>query len=430
MKFAATAPEVASMRNNPYSFAVGRSSALSLAILLLAATALARGGTEIILHEFAGRSGGLNPNSSLIMDTAGNLYGTTWAGGWGPCSEGCGKAFKLTPNGSGYAESVVYAFQGSATGDGQNPWGALTADAAGNLYGVTQKGGMASSSCGPYGCGTVFELTPGASGKWTETVLYRFAYSDGVNPTGKLIFDSAGNLYGVTLKGGLNLGGVLFELSPSAGTWTQKILYSFVGPYGMKGSQPVGIIFDGAGILYGVTALGGVGGAGVVFQFAGGLTVIHTFSDTKGTNLQTPTGGLIFDAAGNLYMTMSRGDHGGAGVVELSPSNGTFTTHNLYSFAGPQVQQPYEGLVFDPAGNLYSASSVGGNSACSEGCGFVYKLTPGSPHWTATKLASMNFADGAEPVGGVILDSKGNVYGVTFQGGGAKSAGLVFEVTP
>ena len=144
MKFTATVPEVASMRNNPYSFAVGRSSALSLVILLLAATALARGATEIVLHDFVGRSGGLNPSSALILDTAGNLYGTTAAGGWGPCGGGCGKVFKLTPNGSGYTESLVYAFQGSATGDGQNPWGALTADAAGDLYGVTQKGGQNS----------------------------------------------------------------------------------------------------------------------------------------------------------------------------------------------------------------------------------------------------------------------------------------------
>lgn len=405
---------------------------LSLAILLLAATTFAYGGTEIVLHNFGGGTDGAYPASALIFDTAGNLYGTTTSGG----TARFGTVFKLTPNNGGFTESVIYAFLGSAMNDGSYPQGALTADSAGNLYGVTSNGGNRD-------CGTVFKLTPGSNGTWTESVLYSFcasgANSDGSSPTGKLIFDSAGNLYGVTDLGGTHNGGVVFELTPSAGTWIETVLYSFHAAGHLDGYRPSGIIFDSAGNIDGVTLFGGTqyyNGAGVVFQLVqsspGHWTekVIHTFGIYKGTNLQTPTGGLIFDAAGNLYMTMGRGGRGGAGIVELSPSGGGFTAHKLYSFAGTQILQPYEGLVFDSAGNLYSASNIGGSSACSgEGCGFVYRLTPGSTHWTATKLTSMNFADGANPVGGVILDSKGNVYGVTFAGG-AKHGGVVFEITP
>jgi hypothetical protein len=153
--------------------------------------------------------------------------------------------------------------------------------------------------------------------------------------------------------------------------------------------------------------------------------VIHRFS-INGTNLQTPTGGLIFDPAGNLYMTMARGGRGSAGVFELSPgSGGTFTGHEVYSFPGPQGVQPYEGLVFDATGNLYSASFDGGAKCGGGDCGFVYKLSPGSSHWTASKLAIMHGRNGANPTGGVIFDSQGNLYGATYLGGTNKAKGGV-----
>lgn len=202
----------------------------------------------------------------------------------------------------------------------------------------------------------------------------------------------------------------------------------------MSGSEPTGIIFDGSGNLYGVTEFGGtesVNGAGVVFQLieSAGVwapKVLHRFPVT-GTSPQTPTGGLIFDASGNLYMTMARGGNGGSGVFKLNPATGA--TETLFSFKGPQILQPYEGLVFDTAGNLYSSSDVGGGNCENGGCGFIYKLSPGASHWTSTLLATLNGGNGAYPEGGVVLDSAGNIYGTAFSGGSGKD-GVVFEITP
>jgi len=424
------------MRKKYVSFAVGWSATLSLAILLLAATALAHDSTEIVLHNFGAGSDGVNPDSSLIFDTAGNLYGTTYGGGTGSCGGGCGTVFELTPNGGGFTESVIYNFQGATNNDGAYPLGALTADAAGNFYGVTYAGGH-------HDCGTVFELTPGSGGGWTESVLYSFCANgsefDGSGPTGKLVFDASGNLYGVTQSGGHGGGGVVFQLMFSSGTWTEKVIKGFPRIGHLGGNQPVGIIFDSAGNLYGVTTFGGTrgyNGAGIVFELVqsqGQWTgkVIHRFG-IRGNNLQTPTGGLIFDAAGNLYMTMARGGLGGAGVFEISPrAGGGFKGHALCSFPGGQILQPYEGLVFDSAGSLYSASGAEGGGNCSRDCGFVYKLSRGAHRWKTKRLAIVHGRDGINPVGGVILDSKGNLYGATFGGGANKTGGgVVFEVTP
>jgi uncharacterized repeat protein (TIGR03803 family) len=389
-----------------------------------------------VIHNFTGGSDGLNPSSALIFDAAGNLYGTTWTGGTGPCNGGCGTVFQLAPNGGSFTERVIYSFQGSANNDGANPQGALTADASGNLYGVTYAGGHDN-------CGTVFKLTPGSGGNWTEMVLYRFCAKGspygGSLPTGKLIFDASGNLYGVTESDGALGGGVVYRLVPSSGMWKETVLHSFPRAGTRDGSQPSGIIFDGAGNIDGVTVFGGTkayNGAGVVFQLVQGKPgqwtekVIHSFG-IYGGNLETPTGGLVFDAIGNLYMTMSRGGNGGAGVFELSPaSGGKFKGHILHSFPGQQLLQVYEGVVFDSAGNLYSASYHGPSGCVSSDCGFVYKLSPGSSHWTASRLGVMHGSNGADPIGGVILDSKGNLYGATWSGGANKTGGIVFRITP
>jgi uncharacterized repeat protein (TIGR03803 family) len=421
------------MGTKSVSTASGRLSILSLALLLLAATALAHGGTETVLHSFGSRHDGQNPASTLIFDTAGNLYGTTAAGG----TAGFGTVFKLTPNSGGFTESVVYSFRGSANDDGAFPQGALTADAAGNFFGVTSVGGHNN-------CGTVFKLTSGAGGSWSESILYAFCAtgktSDGYYPTGKLIFDSSGNLYGVTAAGGAYNGGVVFELAPSGGAWTETDLYSFPRDGRRDGSEPVGIIFDSAGNIDGVTSYGGTlfyVGSGVVFQLAqnppGHWTekVVHRFSIT-GANSQRPTGGLVFDGVGNLYMTtMGTSGRGGEGVFELSPgSGGTFTGRTLFFFEQGSGQS-YQELVFDSKGNLYSASTTGGGNCEDGGCGFVYKLSPGSPRWTGTKLATFHGWDGARPIGGVTMDGKGNLYGVTFtRNPGLSGVGLVFQITP
>ena len=248
--------------------------------------------------------------------------------------------FQLTPNGGSFTKSVVYSFKGSANNDGALPQGELIADATGNFYGVTSGGGAK-------GCGTVFKLTPGSGNSWTESILYSFCTTaaDGVFPSGKLLLDGAGNLYGVAQLGGAIHGGTVYQLTPSSGTWSLTVLHSFPMAGHTAGSQPVGIIFDSAGNIDGVTLFGGTlsyNGAGIVFQLVQNAQghwrqrVIHTFS-INGTNLETPTGGLVLDGAGNLYMTMGRGGRGGGGgIFELSPyGGGNFRGHGLYSFRGP-----------------------------------------------------------------------------------------------
>jgi len=406
---------------------------VAMPFLLLLASTISLHATASVIHSFLGGTDGSTQGTSLVFDTAGNLYGATQVGGNPACSHGCGTVFELSPaTGGGWTESVIYTFQGGGAGDGANPIGGLTIDAAGNLYGETLTGGT-------HGCGTVYRLAPGTSG-WTETVLYGFCASghngDGSNPAGKVIFDSAGTLYGVTTLGGRNNTGVVYTLTPTtSGMWTQTVLYTFPATGGALGNEPAGIIFDAAGTLWGVTTFGGtvaVNGSGVVFQLIKNTSgvwtqrVIKTFS-TNAADVQTPTGGMIFDATGNLYMTMSRGAQGGASVFELSPvTGGKYQGHVLHAFQGPQVVQPYEALAFDSAGSLYSASSVGGG-ACD--CGLVYKLTPSGSSWLSTILLTMNGTSGNEPIGGVALDTAGDAFAAT-QFGGSKKVGVVLEFTP
>lgn len=381
--------------------------------------------STVTLHNFAGGTNdGAYPNGALIADSAGNLYGTTWSGGSGSCTGGCGTVFRLSQSNGTWTESIVHNFQGMSAGDGTNPWGALTADASGNFYGVTEAGGARNQ-------GSVYELSPGLDGAWTETVLYSFGQvaGDGSAPGGKLIFDSSGNLWGTTSVGGSHSTGTIFELKLSGSGWSLTSIYSFPHSGTSLGEGPAGIVFDSAGNLFGVTEWGGTpyeNGAGVVFQMvnSGGVwnqKVLHRFP-TTGKPLQTPTGGLYLDSSDNLYMTMSRGGHGGPGITTINLS--TFAVHDIYSSAGPQEVQPYEAIAIDTAGNLYSAGYASSQGTCA--CGFVYELSPGAS-WTPKTLASMNGNNGANPVGGVVVDAAGNLYGVTYLGG-TNRLGVVYEV--
>ena len=198
---------------------------------------------------------GHNPYAGLTFDGAGNLYGTTALGGTG----GGGTVFQLIPQlGGGWYERVLYAFQNN-TQDGNSPYAGLVIDAAGNLYGTTQGGGS-GGSCQGNGCGTVYELSPKAGGSWVETVLHRFQENgtDGNEPFAGLTFDTTGNLYGTTTLGGANLVGIVFGLSPrSSGNWHERVLHTF--QRGMTdGFEPyAGVILDSSGNLYGTTMFGG-----------------------------------------------------------------------------------------------------------------------------------------------------------------------------
>jgi uncharacterized repeat protein (TIGR03803 family) len=263
---------------------------------------LSKTGKETVLHSFAGYpTDGASPYAGLILDGAGNLYGTTTSGG----ASDEGTVFKLDSSGQ---ESVLYSFRGDP--DGANPFAALVQDAAGNLYGTTFYGGT-YERCGGYGCGTVFELK--ASGK--EEVLFDFTSMEGSWPYSNLVLDSA-ILYGTTEAGGDEGYGTAFSLK--AGVVT--VLHSFTGAGGDGESPYAGLIRDAKGNLYGTTSRGGAFGDGMAFKLdkSGNETVLYSFTGLP--DGAYPLAGLIRDAKGNLYGTTEGGDPWRGGVVfELSP---------------------------------------------------------------------------------------------------------------
>jgi hypothetical protein len=470
------------------------------ATLMLAVSALALD-LEKVLYTFTGGSDGAVGATQLVFDSAGNIYGTTFSGGNNSTSceiytgvPGCGVVFKLTPAaGGGWTETVLYTFTGGS--DGAIPAGGVILDYAGNLYGTTFVGGDSSSCPGnpdnglPPGCGVVFKLTPRAHGPWAETVLYTFTGgSDGGRPFAGVILDSRGNVYGTAINGGNTSDcsnqfgcGVVFKLTPAArGPWTESVLYTFGG--GSDGFLPYGgLTFDPWGNLYGVAYLGGdtsvscfgVGypGCGVVFKLAPTLsgpwteTVLHAF--TGGTDGGIPLLAVILDRWGNVYgstiyggdttATNCLGGYGfggppGCGVVfKLTPTahgHGPWAETVLYAFTGGSDGAfSGEPLVFDSSGNLYGMASYGGNTApCAfgnynnAGCGVVFKLRPAARGpWTESVLyAFTGGADGGLPESNLLLDSAGNIFGITEGGGntsectgnfeGEAGCGVVFKI--
>jgi uncharacterized repeat protein (TIGR03803 family) len=397
---------------------------LAIAVFTAMITVSVSAQTETILHSFTNGSDGGNPQGGFIFDGKGNLYGTTGSGGGTSACSGCGTAFELVPGSNGtWTENVIFDF-GTSFSDANDPFGPLTFDSKGNLYGTTDGGGTGF-------LGTVFELTPGSNGVWTEKVLYNFTGGvDGGFPYGSgLALDSAGNLYGLTESGGAYGFGTVFEVVAGAnGTWTEKVLHSFTG--GSDGNFPFGTtpIFDAAGNLYANASGGGFHDYGVVFELIPGSNghwsekVLYSFSGGAGGSF--PGGKLLFDSTGNLYGTTTYT------VYELSPgSNGTWTEKTLHSFVGgPDGATPYAGLVFDKAGNLYGTTNSGGNHR-----GTVYELIPGSSGtWTEKILHRFTTTggDGIFPTfATLIVDANGNVYGTTPQGG-SSGAGVVFEIAP
>ena len=381
------------------------------------------GWTEKILYSFIRKfPNAYRPEAGLIIDTAGNLYGTTELGG----TSNCGTVFELTPKtGGGWTENVLHSFNNNRS-DGTNPLAGLIFDTGGNLYGTTELGGTSNY-------GTVFELTPAGGGTWTEKVLYSFNNNgtDGTNPLGSLLFDASGNLYGTTELGGASNFGAVFELTPTTGGgWTEKILHSFNGT---DGSNPyANLIFDVGGNLHGTTNSGGTSNYGTVFELtpAGGGSwtekVLYSFKN-NGTDGTNPLAGLIFDASGNLYgTTQGGGAHSSGTVFELTHNGGgRWTEKVLHSFAGVDGYYPEATLIFDSAGKLYSSTISGGAS----NIGTVFELTPkAGGGWTERVLHSFAVADGFWPYAGVIFDAAGNLYGTTYMGG-ATEGGTVFELT-
>ena len=391
------------MRRASFSYFLGA----SLAVLahVAAPTTGQAAGTEVI-HSF-GDGDGEYPASDLVMDAAGNIYGTTTQGG----DFNSGTVFMLSPSGGGWSESVLYSFTSGA--DGAQPYNGVTLDAQGNLYGTAVTGGTGSACEG--GCGVVYKLTRSGS-SWSQSVIYDFTGgNDGSGPGAGLTFDASGNLYGMTPTGGAFGLGVIYKLTPQAGgTWTQTVIHAFTGGNDGATGSAGRLLYDG-GVFYGAATVGGANGKGTVFKLVAGpngswrLRTLYAFKGTPDAAL--PYGALIRDAAGNLYgTTYYEGAYGYGAVYQLSPRpNGQWRERVIYSFkSGTDGAYPISHLNLDASGNLYGTTSEGGAPGCS--CGTIFKLTPeAGGTWQETVVHSFRGApDGAYAYNGSWRDRRGS----------------------
>lgn len=398
-------------------------ASLALAIVVVLINTAAAASYQRV-YSFGMGSDGSDPATPLTFDSAGNAYGTTAAGG----VFNFGSVFMLTPSGM---ETVLYSFTGG--GDGLDPHGGVILDNAGNLYGTTVAGGF-GGFCAGDGCGVIFELSL-QNGTWTEITLYAFkGLNDGFGPGSGLIFDREGNLYGTTPDGGRHSAGVVFELSPRKNSWQYKVIHAFTGKkeggVGSLGS----LLLDAAGNLYGVTELGGANGSGAVYKLSPAgkgpwpTSVLYEFQGTP--DAANPYGGLIFDTAGNLYGTTYFGGATGMGAVfQLAPQqNGTWQESVLYSFqGGTDGSFPTSTLIFDRAGNLWGTTSTGGRPSCD--CGTVFKLTLAGT-WSEKIVHSFGKdRDGYSANYGLTFSPDGNFYGTT-PAGGYLGQGTIFQIVP
>ncbi len=443
-------------------------------ILALASGASAKW-REKVLYSFQGGTDGATPAGGVVFDKAGNLYGATMDGGATNCSPmaACGTVYQLTPQTNGsWTETVLYVFKGKAFNDGEYPEGGLIVDSAGNLYGTAAYGGKGSCILLGItgGCGVVFELSPPQQqgGAWTETILYSFqGGNDGYVPAGDLVFDGTGNLYGATLFGGgkgttcdpfYQDCGTVFKLSPpkkQGGKWTEKVLHSFAG--GTDGANPNGgLVLDGKGAVYGTSYSGGNQdcnyegeiGCGTAFKLQPptkkGATwtekLLHIFDRTNfdGGN---PMAGFVFGADHKLYGTTLNGGPDGGGIVfrlaapRLKP--GPWTETILHGFGDNQNGYNLEGsLLFDSSGDLFGTTYAGNGTSLR---GDVFRIGPPKQkgkNWILAKLHGFTgIPDGENPTASLIFDRGGNLYSVTRYGGTGSGCsftgcGTVFEVSP
>jgi len=394
---------------------------VAMAMLVIGASAA---GTTTVIYGFSGGADGEYLDTDLVVDNAGNLYGTTVQGG-----SGSGTVFQLAPSGSGWTHTVLYPFTGGA--DGAEPYKGVTLDAQGNLYGTTVAGGGGPCESG---CGVVFKLT-NAGGIWTESVIHTFTGSDGSGPGSGLSFDKAGNLYGMTPTGGKFGFGVIYQLKPGlSGNWSFRVIHTFTGGVDGSSASAGRLILDHAGNLYGVATVGGANGKGVAFKLhpsetgAWILKPLYAFKDQPDGAL--PYGGLKFDKSGNLYGTTYYAGARDLGTVyKLTHRDDSWTESVLYSFKGaPDGSSPISTLVRDAAGNLYGTTSDGGRRA---GYGIIFKLAPGSNDtWTESVAYRFPGPPGASlAYNGMVADSEGNFYGATVHGGPTDD-GTIYKFTP
>jgi uncharacterized repeat protein (TIGR03803 family) len=398
--------------------------------LILGATAWS---SDTVVYNFCAQTScvdGNQPYSALIADSSGHLFGTTQYGG----TNNFGEVFELANSGGTWTETVLYSFLGSSNSDGAYPRGAMAFDSNGNLYGTTLNGGPANQ-------GTVFELVKSGS-SWKETVLHSFDNingNDGQGPYGAVSFDAGGNLYGTTYAGGKFNGGSVFQLKPSNGKYTYKSIHFFATSQSGAYQPYGGVVVDPKnGYLYGSTYYGGliwnVGGVYQLRQVSGVwiYSVVYNFLDSSlGANTQS---GLTVDTAGNLYGTNYQGGDFNLGdVFKLTlGSNNKFTEKIIYSFKGYTKKDgayPYfAGVTLDSAGNVYGTTVYGGSSTANNlNYGTVYKLA--ATTYKETVLWSFGTTgDGYYPEEQPTIVG-GKLYGPTISGG-LHGGGVVYEVAP
>ena len=396
--------------------------AIAAAIALTATAAWSASNTKLV-YSFAGNADGEYTDTELVIDSAGNLYGSSVQGG----AFGSGTVFQVTPEG---VHTVLYNFRGGT--DGGEPYKGVTLDAHGNLYGTAVTGG--GGSC-EGGCGVIFELL-NSGGTWTFHVIHTFSGGfDGSGPGSPVAFDKFGNLYGTTPTGGASGMGTIYRMSPdSAGGWKFRVIHTFTGGPDGGGGSAGRLVFDNAGILYGVCTVGGTNGLGTVYRMFRSqgqwqFQTLYAFKDSPDGAL--PYGGLAIDNAGNLYgTTYYAGAHDFGSVYQLTPSNGHWTERVLYSFkGGSDGDSPISTLISDANGNLYGTTSDGGAAACN--CGTIFKISRTSTgSWGETVV--YRFPGTPNPgfaYNGMIRDAEGNFYGSTVHGG-ATNDGAIYKFTP
>jgi uncharacterized repeat protein (TIGR03803 family) len=380
------------MRNR--IFTIGQCLVLAMVGLCIAASAQAQTYTFSTLYSFENNGNGTLFPNGVIIDSPGNLYGTSENGG----RFGLGEVFELTKGG---AFSVLHSFKGGAT-DGENPFAGVVRDAKGNLYGATSGGGS-------HGYGTVFKLTSPNR----ETILYNFiSIADGYSPGGVLL-NSAGNLYG-TASGGATSYGFVFEISTAD---KYSVLYNFCSlPNCADGDDPALSLIDTAGNLYGTTS--NIIGHGVIFELTpkGVETVLHTFDGTDGDLPES----VLLDSEGNLYgATYDGGAHEWGTLFSLPQAGGTLTTlYNFCSLSRCDDGKSPLGAVRDTSGNYYGTALQAADNTGA----VVWEVNS-----EGKETVLYTFAEGVQ-ASPLIIDSAGNLYGTT-SNGGANSEGSVFKLT-
>jgi uncharacterized repeat protein (TIGR03803 family) len=422
--------------------AIARLALFGMMAFITQAPSTAQASMLNILYSFCGVqycANGEGPVGGLLRDSAGNVYGTTQSGG----ANGGGEVFELARSGDRYSFQVLYSFcPAGDCSDGSWPTSDLIMDTSGDLYGTTNSNSGSVFELVPNAKRTIWRLKtlhrfcsePScADGTAGNALTYAGAASGA-------LYDGSAVLYGTTNRGGANDGGVVFTLKPPAPQkrkWHYNTIHDFCGPNCTEdGERPAAALtMDSSGHLYGTTVTGGIVRAGVVFELKRKRgkwveILIYQFGSKTGDG-GFPASQMLLDSAGNLFGTTALGGaHQGGTVFKLVPNGRNSQLETLYSFCAQSScadgSGPSGDIAMDPGGNIYGITSYGGDP--DQQGGVVYGLNP-TFHVLHTFCSESYCQDGYWPVSGVILDGTGNVFGTTYQGG-AHNGGEGFMLTP